>query len=96
MRAHVTTPNVEAAGQPPASRTPPKDGSPLGHLSDAELYNELVRRRMPGGVNSLETYETLAADMGQLAGEVMLEATIASLPPEDSTPKAVPQVNIRS
>lgn len=75
----------------PPDRTPPKDGSPLGHLSDAELYEELVRRRMPKAVGPLEVVETRAEDMGQRAGEVMLEATIASLPPEDSTPKPCPK-----
>jgi len=73
--------------KPPPSRTPPKDGSPLGHLSDAELYAELVRRRMPSEVSPLETYETLAEDLGHLAGEVVLE----TLPPEDSTPKPCPK-----
>jgi hypothetical protein len=75
----------------PADLTPPKDGSPLGHLSDAELYAELVRRRMPKAVGPLEEVETVAEDMGHHAGEVMLAATIASLPPEDSTPKPCPK-----
>jgi hypothetical protein len=46
---------------------------------------------MPKAVGPLEEVETLAEDMGHHAGEVMLAATIASLPPEDSTPKPCPK-----
>jgi hypothetical protein len=56
-------------------------------MSDAQLSAELVRRRMPRELRPLETYELLAEEMGQLAGEVLLGA----LPPEDSAPKPCPK-----
>ena len=68
----------------------PKDGTPLGHLSDADLLKELARRRVAQGKVDLSAIESLAEDVQHDAGEETLAAVIASLPPEDANPKPCP------
>ncbi len=47
---------------PVTSTTAPDDGSPLGHLSDAELMKELARRRLSRGKIDLDAIESFAED----------------------------------
>jgi hypothetical protein len=71
----------------------PKDGSPLGHLSDAELVRELVRRRVSSGKvrPELDALESMAEELQREAGQEGLSAAIDALPPEDGTPKPCPK-----
>jgi hypothetical protein len=75
-----------------ASTEAPKDGSPLGHLSDAELLKELARRRAgTGGLSDLNAIES-AIEQDQLdLGREELALTIAALPAENTTPKPCPK-----
>lgn len=75
----------------PAATKAPDDGTKLGHLSDAELFAELARRRMPKGEVDLEAIELMAEGTGHEAGEEVVAATIAALPPEDGKPKPCPK-----
>lgn len=45
-----------------ASTTAPKDGTPLGELSDAELIKELARRRLAKGGGTLDEMESFAEE----------------------------------
>lgn len=76
---------------PVSNSTPPHDGSPLGHLSDAELLREVARRRLARGEFDLDAIEHLAEKAQQDLGEETLAAAIAALPPEDDKPKACPR-----
>jgi hypothetical protein len=69
----------------------PKDGTLLGHLSDAELLKELARRRVAQGKVDLDAIESLAEDVQHQAGEETLVAAIEALPPEDGSPKRCPR-----
>lgn len=73
----------------------PDDGTKLGHLSDAELFAELARRRMPKGEVDLEAIELMAEGAGHQAGEEVVAATIAALPPEDGKSKPCPKCGSR-
>jgi hypothetical protein len=79
------------APRKPASTKAPDDGTKLGHLSDAELFAELARRRMPQGETDLEAIEEMVERTGHQAEEVLLAATIAALPPEDGKSKPCPK-----
>jgi len=72
-------------------QTPPNDGTALGHLSDSDLLKELGRRRVARGELDLDAIEAFAESSGQVVEEESLAATIASLPPEDTTPKPCPK-----
>jgi hypothetical protein len=74
-----------------ADRIAPDDGTPLGHVSEAELLAELARRRMPQGVIELDAFEDTALEVAFDAGEELLAASIAALQPEGSEPKPCPQ-----
>src|SRR6266849_9380273 len=73
----------------------PADGSPLGHLSDAELVREfareLARRRAGRAGVDLEAIESFAEGAQQQLGEETLAATVAVLPPEGSAAKPCPK-----
>jgi hypothetical protein len=73
----------------------PKDGSALGHLSDADLVKELARRRVTKGQVDLGAIETLAEEVQRGAAEETLKAAIEALPPEDATPKPCPKCGKR-
>lgn len=80
----------------PVNRAPaPNDGTPLGHLSDEELMrqfaSELARRRLARGQLELDSIESFATDVKEDLGAETLAATMAALPPEESTPKACPK-----
>ena len=74
----------------PLSTTAPADGTPLGHLSEADLIAELGRRRMKEG-SSLEDFEIAAEGTAEALGEAVLAQTVAAFPPEDGTPKPCPR-----
>lgn len=78
-----------------ASTTPPRDGTALGHLSDAELIREfareLARRRAASGKLDLEAIESFAEGTQRDVGEEALSATIAALPPEGAAAKPCPK-----
>lgn len=80
---------------PAANKPAPNDGTKWGHLSDAELVREfaaeLARRRATGGPRTLEDIEMLSEELGHSSGEEIQAATIAALPPEDSSPKPCPK-----
>lgn len=76
--------------QRPSSTTPPEDGTPLGHLSDAELLKELARRRAAAG-GTLDEMEAFAEEVQRDVGAETLAATLATLPPEGATPKPCPK-----
>jgi hypothetical protein len=75
----------------PPSNQAPNDGTKWGHLSDAELYAEMARRLAARGAKTLEDIELAAEDFGRAAGEELQATQIASLPPEDGTPKPCPK-----
>src|SRR5262245_16079924 len=76
----------------PATNTePPRDGSPLGHLSDADLLKELSRRRSARGLGDLEASEYAIQAEQRAYGQDALAQTIAALPPEDGTSKPCPK-----
>lgn len=70
---------------------PPNDGTPLGHMSDADLLREVARRRLAKGDFDLGAIEELAEDAQRDMGEETLAAAIAALPPENDSPKACPK-----
>ena len=69
----------------------PKDGTPLGELSDAQLIEELARRRVARGQLDLDAIESFAEDIQHDAGEETLAATVTRLPTEGSLPKPCPK-----
>jgi hypothetical protein len=77
------------------TKAAPNDGTPLGHLSDAELVKEfareLARRRLGAGGLELDAIESFASDVQRSLGDETLGAVIAGLPPEDGSPKACPR-----
>lgn len=79
----------------PPSKPAPNDGTPLGHLSDAELVRhfaqEVARRRAASGKVDLEAIETFTEEAQRSLGEETLAAAIAALPPEDTSPKPCPK-----
>jgi hypothetical protein len=83
------TPKKQAGGAAPG------DGSKLGHLSDAELIREfaqeLARRRAQRGELNLDAMESFAEDAQREIGQETVAATIAALPPENTTPKPCPK-----
>jgi len=75
-----------------ASTEAPKDGSPLGELSDADLLNELARRRASRGqLGDLNAIEAMIESDQRALGQEELAVTIAALPPEDGTSKPCPK-----
>ena len=72
------------------STTAPKDGTPLGDLSDAELVEELARRRVARGKMDLDAIESFIEGAQSQIGEDALAATVAGLPPEGSEAKPCP------
>lgn len=79
--------------QPPAPKRPtpaPNDGTPLGHLTEEQLLEELVRRRMARTGTDLTTLEEAAEAAGRQLGTDTLVATLAALPPEGDAPKPCP------
>lgn len=75
-----------------ASTTAPRDGTRLGHLSDAELVEELARRRVArGGDLDLDAIESFVEGTQSQIGEDTLAATVAALPPEGSAAKPCPK-----
>lgn len=78
-----------------ASTEAPKDGSPLGHLSDAELLKELARRRAGRGeLSDLSAIESTIEQDQQTLGREELALTFAALPPEDATSKPCPKCGV--
>ena len=83
----------------PRRRTPrnrvsaraPTDGTLLGHLSDAELVQELARRQVARGSLDLDAIESFVGGVQSEMGEAALAATVAALPPEGSTAKSCPK-----
>jgi hypothetical protein len=73
------------------STTAPRDGTPLGHLSDAELVEELARRRVSRGKQDLDAIEAFVEGVRWEMGEETLAATMAALPPEGSAAKPCPK-----
>src|SRR5467141_489640 len=73
------------------SSTAPKDGTPLGHLSDAELVQELARRQVARRRLDLDAIESFVEGVQSEMGEEALAATVAALPPEGSTAKPCPK-----
>lgn len=69
----------------------PADGTPLGHLSDAELFAEMGRRLAARGAKTLDEIEEGVEEAGQLAKEELQAQSIAALPPEDGAPKPCPK-----
>lgn len=76
---------------PVSSSKPPNDGTPLGHMSDADLLREVARWRLTKGDFDLEAIEELAEGAQRDMGEETLAAAIAALPPEDDLPKPCPK-----
>src|ERR1700738_3864105 len=77
------------------STTAPKDGTPLGDLSDAELVEELARRRVARGKMDLDAIESFIEGAQSQIGEDALAATVAGLPPEGPEGKARPDCGAR-
>jgi hypothetical protein len=78
-------------GRAVASAAAPNDGTPLGHLSDADLVKELARRQVSQGNLDLTAIESFAEGAQQQMGAETLEAAVAALPPEDTKPKPCPK-----
>ena len=79
-----------------SSKPAPNDGTPWGHLSEAELVKEfareLARRRAAGGGQlDLDAIESFTEDAQKDLGHETLAAVIEALPPEDSTPRKCPK-----
>src|SRR5882762_7346633 len=73
------------------STSAPKDGTPLGDLSDAELVEELARRRVARrGEMDLDAIESFIEGAQSQIGEDALAATVAALTPEGSEAKPCP------
>jgi len=81
--------------KPVTSAPAPNDGTPLGHLSEADLVKEfareLARRRAADGNLDLDMIESFATDVQRDMGAETLLAVIAALPPETKTPKPCPK-----
>ena len=77
--------------KPFSSRPAPNDGTPLGHLSEADLLKEITRRRAASGAFDLDAIETFSEASQRELGQETLDAAIAALPPEDGAPKACPR-----
>ena len=76
---------------PVTNVTPPNDGSPLGHLSDADLLKEFARRKVAAGKLDLSAIETFSEGAMHVMGEETLSAVLATLPPEDGKPRPCPR-----
>lgn len=75
-----------------ASTQAPRDGSTLGHMSDAELLKELARRRaLRGTFTSLDDIESFIEVDQRDAAQQELAAVVDGLSPEDVTSKACPK-----
>jgi hypothetical protein len=75
-----------------ANTQAPQDGTPLGHLSDAEMLKELARRRAARGqFKSLEDIESFIEVDQRDAAQEELSAVVEALPPEDTSPKPCPK-----
>ena len=80
-RKHVQTPTAET---PVTSSVAPNDGTPFGHLSDADMLREMARRLGKGGVD-LAAIEDLAEQVQRHMGEETLAAALAALGPETAS-----------
>ncbi len=80
---------------PPSQAAAPNDGTPLGHLSDAELVRafarEVARRRLAGGPVDLDGIESFADGARVSVGQETLAAVVDALPPEEATAKPCPK-----
>lgn len=75
-----------------ASTEAPKDGSTLGHLSDADLLKELARRRtVRGQFSSLDDIESVIEGDQRDLGQEELASAVDALPAEDLTQKPCPR-----
>jgi hypothetical protein len=74
----------------PANTQAPNDGTTWGHLSDAQLFAELARRKVAKGA-TLDDIESVSEEVGRLASEETQAAKIAALAPEDGKPKSCPK-----
>ena len=72
--------------------TAPNDGSPLGSLSDAELIQELARRRAATGKLDLSSMELATEETKREIGAETLAAMVAELPSRGRRSEAVPEV----
>jgi hypothetical protein len=63
----------------------------LGHLTEAELFREIARRRAARGALDLDAIEVSSEASQRELGQETLDAAIAALPPEDDAPKACPK-----
>ena len=77
--------------KPLLSTPAPNDGTPLGHLSEAELLREVARRRATRGGFDLDAIEVSSEQFQRDLGQETLDAAIAALPPEDDSPKPCPK-----
>src|SRR3989338_9714940 len=81
--------------KPVSDTRAPKDGTTWGHLSDAELVQqvaaELARRRVARGTLDLDAIEQFSEGSQKDFGQETLSATVAALAPEDSSPKPCPK-----
>ena len=75
-----------------ASTEAPRDGSTLGHLSDAELVKELARRRAARGeFTSLDDIESVIESDQRDLGQEELASAVDALAAEGLTPKPCPK-----
>lgn len=76
---------------PVTSSVAPNDGTPFGHLSDADMLREMARRRLGKGGVDLAAMEDLAEQVQRHMGEETLAAALAAVGPEDGKPKPCPR-----
>lgn len=76
---------------PRANTKPPKDGTPLGHLSDFDLLAEFARRRLAEGKLDLDAMEQSVEQAKQDFGPEQFAALVAALPTEDDSAKPCPK-----
>ena len=69
----------------------PNDGTPFGHLSDADMLREMARRRLGKGGVDLAAIEDLVEQVQRHMGEETLAAALAALGPEDGKSKPCPR-----
>ena len=69
----------------------PNDGTPFGHMSDADLLREMARRRLGKGGVDLAEIEELAELVQRHVGEETLAAALVALGLEDGKPKPCPK-----
>jgi len=77
--------------KPLTSAPAPNDGTPLGHLTETELFREIARRRAAKEAFDLDAIEVSSEESQRELGQETLDAAIAALLPEDDAPKACPK-----